>query len=205
MKCKIKFLWKVHGDKKRVSRLWAVWVPVIQVHVPVHKCQLKNDVWLCSTWVLYPFHHIFNTFYEVLCSRGATFSQWWCCPMHLLRCIQDFECWILYLEFEDKHSWLICLLHVSLASGSGLCKLSCWNAVSFIPSTAAKSLLNKKADGVKVSCFLKWRKCFVTCISLLERSVSKASSGQLQCIVDMTSSFKDSHSKLWATVIIFFD
>lgn len=72
---------------------------------------------------------------------------------------------ILHLEFEDKH--------VSVASGLGLYELSRWNSASFFPSTAAKSLLNKKPDGVKVRCFAQWRQCFVTCTSLLKRLVSE--------------------------------
>lgn len=71
--------------------------------------------------------------------------------------------WILHLEFGDKHK-LICLLHVCVASGTGLSWTSYWNVVSVFRSTAAKTLLNKKPDGVKVSCFAQWRKCFVSCI-----------------------------------------
>lgn len=81
--------------------------------------------------------------------------------------------WLLHLKFEDKRSWLICLLHVSVASGPGPAEAACWNAFSFIPSTAAKSLLNKKTDGVKVRGLSQRRKCLATCISLLERSVSE--------------------------------
>lgn len=93
--------------------------------------------------------------------------------------------WLLHLQFEDKRSWLICLLHVSVASGPGLAEPACWNAFSFIPSTAAKSLLNKKTDGVKVRGLSQRRKCLVTCISLLERSVSETLLQKWLCILHL--------------------
>lgn len=53
-------------------------------------------------------------------SRRTTLHRQWCYSKHLLHCIMDFAVGFLHLEFEDKHTWLICLLHVSVASGSGL-------------------------------------------------------------------------------------
>lgn len=135
--------------------------------------QFTTAVWVWPRREFYHFHHPLTSPEHVKYDRRAAVHKM---PRPLdasaaLHC--GFSSWLLHLKFEDKRSWLICLLHVSVASGPRAAER--WNAFSFsfIPSTAAKSLLNKKTDGVKVRGFSQQRKCLVTCTSLLERSVSE--------------------------------
>lgn len=163
LKCNLMFRFFWCHEKNTGSEWWDCWMcECSQVHVYVCKCQFKTAARVCRRWIDYPFHHLLNIpptlqpfTCELVCGRRTTQHRWWCHSKHLLHCIMDFAVGVLHLEFEDKHSRLICLLHVSVASGSGICRwtlmLKC--CLFLFPSTAAKSLLNKNKDGVKVSCF----------------------------------------------------
>lgn len=95
---------------------------------------------------------------EFVCSRRTTLHKWRWHSKHLLHCIMDlavgFCTWILKISTVD---WYACCMLVHSRRLSTLFGNS-YAEVSFFPSTAAKSLLNKKQDGIKVSYFALWRK-----------------------------------------------
>lgn len=67
---------------------------------------------------LHSFHHLVRGPHDMtgeqLCINADAILWIWCTAL-----------WVLHLEFEDKRSGLICLLHGSVATGPGLTQLSC--------------------------------------------------------------------------------
>lgn len=107
---------------------------------------------------LHSFHHLVRGPHDMtgeqLCIN-ADAILWICCT----------ALWVLHLEFEDKCSGLICLLH-------GRTRWTLMLSLSFLPqqprvcSTRRRTALRWEASSQR-------RRCLVTCISLWERSVSE--------------------------------